>query len=111
MKVSNFIKCDNWYPLRAGYLILGDIDDDDALWDNLEYFETWPWFITIDEPRLICHEYAPLGAMYIKVPKWKCEQVERALENYGRRMAWKHKNYREYCENTMKILKEARDDS
>lgn len=106
-----FIKCDDWHLLYYDYLVFGDLDDEDALADNLEAFEVpYLWLFKIDKQCYQLEEHAPLGVMFIKVPKWSAEAFEKALDNYARRMEWEHHGFINLAKSVIADLEDEDDD-
>jgi len=94
LKPRCYIKCDNWHLFYYEYMLFCDLEDDDALADNLEAFEVpsaWRIRVRRKTYELVGHE--PLGFMFVKVPKRAAAQFEAALDNYLRRMEWKHHGF------------------
>lgn len=94
LKPRCYLRCDNWHLLSYDYLLFADLDDDDALADNIEAFEVpTPWLIRADKKSYSLIGEEPLGVMFLKVPKWAADDFEIAMDNYLKRMEWKHHGF------------------
>ena len=103
-----YIRFDDWHLLRDHYVVFGDLEDIDALADNFEYFGVTPlWLNTIDAGQFELEGYEPLGLMFIRVPKWRREEVAKAFNNYAKRMEWKHHGYMTLAQDVIAELLEA----
>ena len=101
---KNWLELRCWNPLYKIYAVYCNVENTDALWDNLEGFDAigGVWF----ERRCYkTEEHPPFGLILVHVPKWKSENAEAAFDNYVRRQEWETPGFREIMtEDCQKIF-------
>ena len=103
-----FIRFDDWHLLRDHYVIFGDLEDTEALDANFSFFEVNPWWLcTIERESYSLEGHDPLGLIFLRAPKWRREEVRKALMNYANRMEWKHKGFKDLGRAVMAELRVA----
>jgi len=87
------------------YAVFADLENEEALWDNLEAFDVYPAWVEKTGYELEGNE--PFGFLFLHVAKWKKDAAAAALENYYKRMAWEHgEKYTDLCHEIMGEIKE-----
>ena len=79
--------------LRDTYCVFGNLDDNEALYDNLDAFDVNllfckfrnKFFVMEDSPF---GEQPQVGFFFLALPKWQREAVQQALANYANRIDW-----------------------
>jgi len=93
---------------RDTYAIFGDLDDNEAIWDNLEAFDV-NILLCKFKNKVFSMEDCPIncnaGFFFIQIPKWEREAAKNALENYARRIDWKNPGIKQLGQEAVAQIK------
>lgn len=105
-KAHNYIECSNWHLLNREYMILADVADmlndseeNNRLEDKLEAFGV-PW-LKYPNHYWSIEDNKTYGMFFIKVPKWKKEEAERAFDAYYKWLCWKDPDFKQWSREIM----------
>ena len=105
-RAHNYIECSNWHLLSREYMILADIEDmlndneeNNRLEDKLEAFGV-PW-LKYPNHYWSLEDNKTYGIFFIKVPKWKKEEAERAFDAYYKWLCWKDPDFKQWSREMM----------
>lgn len=83
----------DWRPFSDVWAIVGNIDNNIAIWDNLQAFDAAPHRCRIEGRAVSYLEGPPFGVMLLHTPKRKRAEVCKALDNYYKRMCWEYDDF------------------